>query len=87
LPARNRAIEQRARLALVGEDEARAVLVSDQLDRLGARLVPVRGRAGISALLDSVPLAVSFAEVRRESVEDLNEEPLELEPLEGDEGL
>jgi hypothetical protein len=32
LPARNRAIEQRARLALVGEDEARAVLVSDQLE-------------------------------------------------------
>jgi len=28
---------------------------------------------------------VSFAEVRREPVEDLNEEPLELEPLEGDE--
>jgi len=36
----------------------------------------------MSALLDSVPLAVSFAEVRRERVEDLNEEPLE-----GDEGL
>jgi hypothetical protein len=58
-----------------------------QLDRLGARLAPVRGRAGIAALLDSVPLAVSFAEVRREPIEDLNEEPLELEPLEGDEGL
>ncbi len=54
---------------------------------LGARLAPVRRRGWISALLDSVPLAVSFAEVRRESVEDLNEEPLELEPLEGDEGL
>jgi len=38
-------------------------------------------------VLDSVPLAVSFAEVRREPVEDLDEEPLELEPLEGDEGL
>jgi hypothetical protein len=44
-------------------------------------------RAGISALLDSVPLAVSFAEARREPIEDHNEEPLELEPLEGDEGL
>jgi hypothetical protein len=41
----------------------------------------------LTALLDSVPLAVSFAEVRREPVEDLDEEPLELEPLEGDEGL
>jgi hypothetical protein len=58
-----------------------------QLDGLGARLVPVRGRTGIAALLDSVPLAVSFAEVRREPIEDLDEEPLELEPLEGDEGL
>ena len=37
---------------------------------------------GITALLDSVALAVSFAEVRRELVEDLNEEPLE-----GDEEL
>jgi hypothetical protein len=34
-----------------------------------------------------MPLAVSFSEVRREPIEDLNEEPLELEPLEGDEGL
>ena len=41
----------------------------------------------MSALLDSVPLAASFAEARRETAEDLNEEPLELEPLEGDEGL
>ena len=61
--------------------------LTTQLDRLGARLAPVRGRARITALLDSVPLAVSFAEVRREPVEDLDEKPLELEPLEGDEGL
>lgn len=61
--------------------------ISTQLDALGARLVPIRGRGWISALLDSVPLAASFAEARREPVEDLNAEPLEHEPLEGDEGL
>ena len=46
-----------------------------------------RCRAGITALRDSVPLALSFAAVRREPIEDLDEEPLELEPLEGDEEL
>ena len=32
-------------------------------------------------------LATSFAEARREMPEDLDVEPLELEPLAGDEGL
>ena len=49
--------------------------------------MPVHGREEITALLDSVLLAASFAEARREPVEDLIEEPLELEPLEDDEGL
>ena len=49
--------------------------------------MPVHCCEGITALLDSVLLAASFAEARRELIEDLNEEPLELEPLEGDEGI
>ena len=36
---------------------------------------------------DRMPPSASFAEARREPVEDLDTEPLELEPLEGDEGL
>ena len=36
---------------------------------------------------NQMPPSASFAEARRETAEDLNEEPLELEPLEGDEGL
>jgi hypothetical protein len=39
--------------------------ISAQLDALGARLAPERGRGWITALLDSVPLAASFAEARR----------------------
>ena len=39
----------------------------------------------MSALLDSVPLAASLAEARREMPEDLDVEPLDLEALEGDE--
>jgi hypothetical protein len=34
-----------------------------------------------------MPPSASFAEARREMPEDLDVEPLELEPLEGDEGL
>ena len=49
--------------------------------------MPVRGRGWMSALLDSVPLAASLAEARREMPEDLDVEPLDLEALEGDEGL
>ena len=89
-------LEETAAALLVGDSErAEMVLdyadgwlgISTQLDALGARLAPVRRRGWMSALLDSVPLAASFAEARRETAEDLNEEPLELEPLEGDEGL
>ena len=89
-------LEEAAAALLVGDSErAEMVLdyadgwlgISTQLDALGARLAPVRRRGWMSALLDSVPLAASFAEARREMPEDLNEEPLELEPLEGDEGL
>ena len=49
--------------------------------------MPVRGRGWMSALLDSAPLAASLAEARREMPEDLDVEPLDLEALEGDEGL
>jgi len=38
--------------------------ISAQLDALGLRLAPERGRGWITALLDSVPLAASFAEAR-----------------------
>jgi len=60
--------------ALQSDDAERAEMLLDygdgwlgltaQLDALGARLAPVRGRAWITALLDSVPLAASFAEAR-----------------------
>jgi hypothetical protein len=83
--------------ALQSGDSVRAEILPDYADgwrgliaefqRLGDWLVSVRGRAGITALLDSMPLAVSFAEVRREPDEDLDAEPLEIEPLEGDEGF
>jgi hypothetical protein len=80
-------IRDLAEAARTPHEAPRWLGLTAQLDALGVRLAPVPDSAEITSLLDSVPLAVSFAEVRREPIEDLNEEPLELEPLEGDEGL
>ena len=77
----------RTRVTQVEPTAGSASARSSTRSALGARLVPVRGRGWMSALLDSVPLAASLAEARREMPEDLDVEPLDLEALEGDEGL
>ena len=77
----------RTRVTQVEPTAGSASARSSTRSALGARLVPVRGRGWMSALLASVPLAASLAEARREMPEDLDVEPLDLEALEGDEGL